>query len=268
MREAAEFLEVALHGAKLAEAEILKHYQGDFAVEWKPDSTPVTLADKNAEEAMRRFFGKETPEAGFVGEEFGVERPGAELQWILDPIDGTKAFIHGVPLFGTLIALYRRNVPLVSVVNLPALRSTLYAVKGGGAFVDGLPARASTVGKLSEALVLSGTINTVEDKGLGEEFKTLRRSAKLYRNWGDCYGYYLVATGRAEVMLDPVVSLWDIAPFPLIFAECGGHFSTLAGEGELFTPSGAPVKEVYEGFNSFASTTALAPEVLRLFSNI
>lgn len=267
MPEMSELLKLALVAAKLAQTEILKHYQRDFTVEWKPDATPVTIADKNAETAMRRFFERELPEAGFIGEEFGIENPSAEFQWILDPIDGTKAFVHGVPLFGTLIALYQRNVPLVSVVNLPALGSVLYAVNGGGAFIDGCKVHVSSVGKLSEALVLSGTLNTVEDKGLGEEFKKLRRSARLYRNWGDCYGYYLVAAGRAEVMLDPVVSLWDIAPFPLIFAECGGHFSTLSGERELFTQGGSPSKPVYEGFNSFASTAALAPAVLALFAN-
>ena len=252
-----ELLKIALKTAELAEENILKFYQNDVGVEWKADKTPVTIADKGTEELARKFWAKETPGFGVIGEEFGIESPDAEYQWVIDPIDGTKSFIHGVPLFGTLIGLYHKNVPIASVIRLPAMKSAVWAVNGGGAFLDGREVRASKVSQLSDALVLSGTVNTMEDKGFGEGFTKLRRSARLHRGWGDCYGYYLVAAGRAEIMVDPVVSLWDIAPFPLLMKEVGGKFSTIDGKTELFDANGKPTAPIYEGFTSIATNGLL-----------
>ena len=252
-----ELLKIALKTAELAEENILKYYQNDVGVEWKADKTPVTIADKGTEELARNFWAKETPGFGVIGEEFGIESPDAEYQWVIDPIDGTKSFIHGVPLFGTLIGLYHKNVPIASVIRLPAMKSAVWAVNGGGAFLDGREVRASKVSQLSDALVLSGTVNTMEDKGFGEGFTKLRRSARLHRGWGDCYGYYLVAAGRAEIMVDPVVSLWDIAPFPLLMKEAGGKFSTIDGKTELFDVNGKPTAPIYEGFTSIATNGLL-----------
>ena len=252
-----ELLKIALKTAELAEENILKYYQNDVGVEWKADKTPVTIADKGTEELAREFWAKETPGFGVIGEEFGIESPDAEYQWVIDPIDGTKSFIHGVPLFGTLIALYHKNEPIASVIRLPAMKSAVWAVNGGGAFLDGREVRASKVSQLSDALVLSGTVNTMEDKGFGEGFTKLRRSARLHRGWGDCYGYYLVAAGRAEIMVDPVVSLWDIAPFPLLMKETGGKFSTIDGKTELFDANGKPTAPIYEGFTSIATNGLL-----------
>jgi myo-inositol-1(or 4)-monophosphatase len=252
-----ELLKIALKTAELAEENILKFYQNDVGVEWKADKTPVTIADKGTEEIARKFWAKETPGFGVIGEEFGIESPDAEYQWVIDPIDGTKSFIHGVPLFGTLIGLWHKNVPIASVIRLPAMKSAVWAVNGGGAFLDGREVRASKVSQLSDALVLSGTVNTMEDKGFGEGFTKLRRSARLHRGWGDCYGYYLVAAGRAEIMVDPVVSMWDIAPFPLLMKEAGGKFSTIDGKTELFDANGKPTASIYEGFTSIATNGLL-----------
>ena len=261
-----ELLKIALKTAELAEENILKFYQNDVGVEWKADKTPVTIADKGTEELARKFWAKETPGFGVIGEEFGIESPDAEFQWVIDPIDGTKSFIHGVPLFGTLIALYHKNVPIASVIRLPAMKSAVWAVNGGGAFLDGREVHASKVSQLSDALVLSGTVNTMEDKGFGEGFTKLRRSARLHRGWGDCYGYYLVAAGRAEIMVDPVVSLWDIAPFPLLMKEAGGKFSTIDGKMELFDASGKPTAPIYEGFTSIASNGLLHGAALEMLA--
>ena len=261
-----ELLKIALKTAELAEENILKFYQNDVGVEWKADKTPVTIADKGTEELARKFWAKETPGFGVIGEEFGIESPDAEYQWVIDPIDGTKSFIHGVPLFGTLIGLWHKNVPIASVIRLPAMKSAVWAVNGGGAFLDGREVRASKVSQLSDALVLSGTVNTMEDKGFGEGFTKLRRSARLHRGWGDCYGYYLVAAGRAEIMVDPVVSLWDIAPYPLLFAEAGGKFSTIDGKTELFDASGKPTAPIYEGFTSVATNGSLHEVTLKALS--
>jgi myo-inositol-1(or 4)-monophosphatase len=262
-----ELLRIALKVADLAQENILKYFQSDVGIEWKADKTPVTIADKSTEEIARNFWMKETPGFGVIGEEFGIESPDAEYQWVIDPIDGTKSFIHGVPLFGTLIALYKKNVPVCSVIRIPAMNTAVWAVNDGGAFLDGRPVRCSCTEQLSDALVLSGTVNTMETKGYGEGFTKLRRSAKLYRGWGDCYGYYLVAAGRAEVMTDPVVSLWDIAPFPLLFQEAGGKFSTIDGKTELFGADGKPVAPIYEGFTAVATNGALHKETLRLLNS-
>ncbi|MDR1759555.1 MAG: histidinol-phosphatase [Fibrobacter sp.] len=266
MAETRELLEFALAASRAAEEVILNYYGRGVNVEWKPDNTPVTIADKSAEEIVRNLLMREMPEAGFIGEEGGIENENAEYQWIMDPIDGTKSFIHGVPLFGTLLALYRKGIPLVGLIRLPALKSCLWASLGGGAFLDGEKITCSSVSSLQEALVLSGTLNTMEDKGRGEAFTKLRRSARLYRGWGDCYGYYLVATGKAEVMVDPVVSLWDIAPLPLIMKEAGGVFSTLDGKTELFDAVGKPTGSIYEGFTGIAANGALYERALSFFS--
>jgi len=249
-----DLLSLILRAGDIAQSEILKYWKTSFDVEWKADSSPVTIADKKAEELVRSFAQKETPEFGFIGEEFGQENPSAEYQWVLDPIDGTKSFIYGVPLFGTIIAILKKGAPVAGLIQLPALDSKIWATSGGGAFADkGRRIAVSDVGELKNSLVLSGTVNTMESKGYGEWFAGIRKNAKLYRGWGDCFGYYMVACGKAEVMADPVVSLWDIAPYPLIFAEAGGSFSTLKGEKALFSETGEPLYPIYEGYTAIAT---------------
>ncbi|MCQ2098669.1 MAG: histidinol-phosphatase [Fibrobacter sp.] len=265
-----DLLNIALKAAELAQGNILKYFQNDVGVEWKADKTPVTIADKSTEELCREFWAKETPGFGVIGEEFGIESPDAEYQWVIDPIDGTKAFIHGVPLFGTLIALYRHGEAIASLIRIPAMNTAVWAVKDGGAFLgssaqDCRVSKCSPVDKLSDALVLSGTVNTMETAGYGEQYAAVRRAARLHRGWGDCYGYYLVATGRAELMIDPVVSLWDIAPYPLLFSEAGGKFSLLNGETKLFDANGKPTAPIYEGYTSFASNGLIHDEVAGYF---
>lgn len=265
-----DLLNIALKAAELAQENILKYFQNDVGVEWKADKTPVTIADKSTEELCREFWAKETPGFGVIGEEFGIESPDAEYQWVIDPIDGTKAFIHGVPLFGTLIALYRRGEAIASLIRIPAMNTAVWAVKDGGAFLgssaqDCRVSKCSPVDKLSDALVLSGTVNTMETAGYGEQYAAVRRAARLHRGWGDCYGYYLVAAGRAELMIDPIVSLWDIAPYPLLFSEAGGKFSMLNGETKLFDANGKPVAPIYEGYTSFASNGLIHDEVAEYF---
>ena len=254
-----DLLSLVLRAGDIAQGEILKHWKTDFNVEWKADSTPVTIADKKTEELVRSFAQKETPDFGFIGEEFGMENPDAEYRWVLDPIDGTKSFIHGVPLFGTVIAILKKGACVAGLIQLPALNSKIWASEGGGAFTgdssgaNAAEAHTSSVSELKNSLVLSSTINTMESKGYGEWFAGIRKNAKLYRGWGDCYGYYLVACGKAEIMADPVVSLWDIAPYPLIFSEAGGAFSTIEGEKGLFSPNGQPLHPIHGGYSAIAS---------------
>ena len=266
--ELKELEKVAIRAVTLAERIILAHFDSNLAVEWKPDNTPVTIADKGAEEVLRQVFAQETPEFGVIGEEFGIENPDAECKWIFDPIDGTKSFIRGVPLFGTLIGLYKKNEPLVSIVNLPAQKKRLHAVKNGGAFLGETRVQVSDVAKMDKSLVLSGTVNTFDDRGLSAEFEKYRRASALYRGWGDCYGYYLVATGRAEAMVDPIVSLWDIAAFPLLLSEAGGSFSLLNGETDLFDDGGKPLHSIYEGYSAVATNGKVHKAVLDSFAKV
>jgi len=231
-------LDLALHMVREAGREIMKHYQTDLAVETKRDHTPVTIADRKAEELVRAVIARETPAWGVVGEELGVSNAEHARRWIIDPIDGTKSFICGVPLFGTLLALVENGAPLVGVIALHALGHTLWARKGGGAFVDGRACRVSGIERLEEAVLLDGCQTTIERLGYGDAWQRLRQQAKIARGWGDCYGHFLVATGRAEVMFDPIARPWDIAPLGVILPEAGGQFSDVSGDASVEAGSG------------------------------
>jgi histidinol-phosphatase len=231
-------LDLALHMVREAGREIMKHYQTALVVEAKRDHSPVTIADRNAEELVRTIIARETPAWGVVGEELGVSNAEHARRWFIDPIDGTKSFVCGVPLFGTLLALVEDGVPLVGVIALHALGHTLWARKGGGAFVDGCACRVSDIETLEEAVLLDGCQTTIERLGYGDAWQGLRQRAKVARGWGDCYGHFLVATGRAEVMFDPVAMPWDIAPLGVILAEAGGRFGGVYGDTSVEAGSG------------------------------
>jgi myo-inositol-1(or 4)-monophosphatase len=231
-------LELGRRAVLLAEKEIMPFFQSDIQVDLKRDNTPVTAADKKAEAVMRALLEKETPNYGIIGEEFG-EKPGAlPRQWVIDPIDGTKSFIHGVPLFGTLLALLENGEPVVGIINMPALSDMMEAVTGAGCFSGGRQCRVSGIRSLSQACLLDGSVTTMEKKGFKEPWRDLRHKAGLARGWGDCYGYFLVASGRAEVMVDPIVEIWDIAAPALCVREAGGSFTSLGGSQSLVEKSG------------------------------
>lgn len=228
-----EELDLALHLAAEAGKAVLPHFRTTLAVETKADNSPVTIADRGAEELLRNLMEKHTPGYGIIGEEFG-ETPGKSgREWVIDPIDGTKAFIHGVPLFGTMLALLEKGKAVLGVIQLPALGHVLHATQGGGAWVDGQPARVSQVATLEESLILDGSSTTMERLGHGPSWSELRRRAKLHRGWGDCYGHFLVATGGAELMADPIVEIWDIASLQVIIPEAGGRFTSFAGHDSI-----------------------------------
>lgn len=204
-------------------------YGAGIDVSLKDDQTPVTVADRRAELAMRDFLERECPDHGLLGEEFG-ETPGdGRHRWILDPIDGTKSFIHGVPLFGTLVALEIEGEPVVGVIACHAVGETVYGARGHGAFVNGEPARVSTTARLSAATVLSTTVAGLVNEH-GQALAALSGQAGLLRTWGDCYGYLLVATGRADVMLDPTMNLWDLAALVPVITEAGGRITEWSGK--------------------------------------
>jgi histidinol-phosphatase len=219
-------LELALELANIADAITLERYRAsDLVVETKPDLTPVTEADRLAEEAIRERLASARPGDAVVGEEFGMTT-GAERRWIVDPIDGTKNYIRGIPVWATLIALEQQ----VAVVSAPALHRRWWAARGKGAFADGgRPIHVSAVSELADAQLLWSGIEEWDGMGRADSLLALARSCWRTRGLGDFWQYMLVAEGAAEIALDPEVKLWDLAAPQLIVEEAGGRFSDLSG---------------------------------------
>jgi histidinol phosphatase-like enzyme (inositol monophosphatase family) len=230
----------------------LKYFRKQPETSTKADGSYVTVADREAERYLRQEIGKHFPDDGVLGEE-EAERPGRSgRRWIIDPIDGTFAFVHGVPFYGVLIALEIDGEMSMGLINIPALNEIVVAAKGVGCFLNNAPARVSNVNRLEDALVLSTDFNACSRYGFGRAAELLQARAKSSRTWGDCYGYVLVATGRAEVMLDPVMNLWDCAPLLPIMEEAGGTFTDWRGE------------KTAHGGNSIATNGVLFDEVMGL----
>lgn len=227
-RELEELTGVARRAAEVAGEIVMPLYNERLTVELKADGTPVTVADRRAEAAMRELFARETPSFGVLGEEAGESPGDGRHRWVIDPIDGTKSFIHHVPLFGTLVALERDGEPVVGVVACPAVGETAWACRGGGAYLNGEPTRVSDTASLGAATVLTTSSASLLERS-PEGLAGLAREAKLLRSWGDCYGYLAVVAGRAEAMIDPIVNPWDIAPFAVLVEEAGGRLTTWAG---------------------------------------
>jgi histidinol phosphatase-like enzyme (inositol monophosphatase family) len=212
-------------------------YFGDASlhVERKLDLSPVTRADREAERFLRDRIESTFPDDSITGEEFGVaNRPGT-FHWILDPIDGTKSFVTGVPLFGTLVAVQHGPDLVIGVIELPALHEAVYALLGTGAWhrrADGpcVPAHVSQCRLLTEAVFLTSERSLFDARGSEHVYRRLESVCRITRTWGDCYGYALVATGRADVMVDPAMQVWDAAAVVPIIAEAGGSFSAWDGE--------------------------------------
>ncbi|MHC4876809.1 MAG: histidinol-phosphatase [Planctomycetota bacterium] len=248
--EAAELearLDFALNAAERAGEFIMSHYQSpELAVDRKRDASPVTEADRGAEQLIRELLAETYPNDAILGEEFGESEGTSGWRWILDPVDGTKSFIHGVPLFGTLIGLEHGDDQVAGVCRLPALGEVVYAGRGLGAFWqvgsnEPRPARVSEVSDLSEATFCTTTIQGWSRVGREAAFQRFCETAQISRGWGDCYGHALVATGRVDVMVDPLLNAWDCAPLVPIMQEAGGHFVDFAGEVSIHSNNGLSV---------------------------
>ena len=240
-------LNFALAVASEASGLILRYYQNpDLEVERKRDSSPVTEADKGAELLIRERLAGAFPDDAILGEEFPTKEGTTGFRWILDPIDGTKSFIHGVPLFGTLIGIEFNGTCVIGVCRFPALNEVVYAAKGHGAWWqigDGKPrrARVSSVTSLSEATFCNTNPSRWVTIGKYAAFEKLLNSVQLARGWGDCYGHMLVATGRADVMIDPAMNAWDAAALLPIVEEAGGYFIDWAGNATIYGGNGLSV---------------------------
>lgn len=197
----------------------------DLAVDRKGDGTPVTEADRAVERFLRQEIGRLYPDDGVVGEEEGPRESASGREWIIDPIDGTKAFTRGVPLFANLLALDDEHGAAVGVINVPALGELVWAGRGLGCWCNGVPARVSHHPTLAGACLSSSGYEAWAEAPLLQ----VKRSGMILRTWGDGYGFLLVATGRVDAMVDPRAERYDLAPMPVILAEAGGRFSDLAG---------------------------------------
>jgi histidinol-phosphatase len=222
-------LEFALEAAWKAGRVTLRYFQSGLLVERKADNTPVTLADKTAEETLRELINNKWPDHGIIGEEFGQQNGQTRYRWIIDPIDGTKSFVSGVPLYGTLLALTDGPEALLGVAYFPALDEMLYAVRGGGCYWNGRRARVSQTSSLADAVLLTSELNYFHPTKRWQAWQRLVERTYVQRTWGDAYGYFLVATGRAEIMVDPAMRLWDCAPLQVIMEEAGGTFTDWKG---------------------------------------
>jgi histidinol phosphatase-like enzyme (inositol monophosphatase family) len=240
-------LDLALSAARRAGDLILEHYQSaGLAVDRKRDSSPVTVADRNAEQFIRGEIARSFPADAILGEEFG-EKPGTSgFRWILDPLDGTKSFIYGVPLFGTLVGVEHEGRCVIGVCHFPALRETAWGAIGHGAWWQRpnearRPARVSTVADFSQSLFCFTTVQGFARIGRMDAFESLIGAAGIARGWGDCYGHVLVATGRAEVMVDPLMNPWDAAALVPIVEEAGGTFMDWNGTTSINSGNGISV---------------------------
>jgi len=232
-------LESARQFAVQAGQQTLELFQSErLNVEKKQDKSPVTEADRNAELFLRKVIEREFPADGIVGEEF-EEKPGqSPARWILDPIDGTKSFICGVPLYGTMVGVEVEGRPTIGVVYIPGQDEGIFAMTGGGAWHfkgkrPPQPALVSSVDKLENAVLLTSESETFADRDAGEVYQRLADQVYFSRTWGDCYGYLLVATGRADIMIDPLLNIWDAAAVSPIITEAGGAFVDWAGESRI-----------------------------------
>jgi histidinol phosphatase-like enzyme (inositol monophosphatase family) len=219
-----------IHRLSDESAHVIKpHFAAlNFEVEMKDDETPVTLADRQAEEVMRDLIRREFPNHGIIGEEYGSENEAAEFVWMLDPIDGTISFASGCPLFGTLICLLHEERPILGAINQPIL-DLLCLGDNNQTTVNGNRVQMRTVDKLSEATLLTTDVLSVPKYQEKAGFENLVQKIKYFRTWGDCYGYLLLAFGGADIMLDPIVNPWDILPVIPIIQGADGVITSWDG---------------------------------------
>ena len=226
-----DFLTVTLEAAKNAE-EIITSYYTDKAikVELKEDESPVTRADTEAEKAIRQTIKKTFPDHGFLGEEYGTEEGTSPYMWIIDPIDATKNYIRKIPIFGTQIALMKGEELILGVSNAPLLNELLYAEVGKGAFLNGEPIKVSNVSQPSDAMICHGGLKWFTEKDVLPEICKLIHNTARSRGFGDFYMYHLVASGRADAVIEAAISIWDIAAITVIVREAGGMVTDLQGQ--------------------------------------
>jgi histidinol-phosphatase len=231
-------LAAAERWAAEAGAVTLKHYGSVVRHEEKADGSPVTRADREAELLLRTRILADYPDHSILGEELDSVTGSSAFRWILDPIDGTRSFMRGVPLYGVLIGVEFEGAPVIGVAHFPALGETVSAARGQGCRWNGRPCRVSETKDLRAAVALTSDPGMTRTGPIGEGWLHLEERVAYTRSWGDAYGHALVATGRADIMVDPLLSPWDSAPLLTLLTEAGGRFTSLDGEATHLGGSG------------------------------
>jgi myo-inositol-1(or 4)-monophosphatase len=247
--------QAAIEIARAGGRHTLNYFRKAVDVERKSDDSPVTVADREAESIMREAIEKRFSDHGIIGEEHGRSNEESDIQWILDPIDGTKSFIHGIPLYTTLVGVLVEDEPVIGVIYAPALSEMCEAARGKGTRLNDVPCRVRSCRSLADASFLSTDVTTSAEAGYGKAFDTLIEKTRIHRTWGDAYGHMMVAVGRADLMFDPILNIWDAAPLLTVLREAGGIFSDTYG------------KETIQSANGFSTSRELLPEVLNVFEN-
>jgi histidinol phosphatase-like enzyme (inositol monophosphatase family) len=246
-------LEAAIDAAKAAGEVALRYFRTQVTVEYKGDRSPVTQADRECEQRIVEILHHAFPEYGVVGEEFG-ERPGAQARWIIDPIDGTKNFIRGIPYFATLIALEEDGEVTTGVIYAPAVDDLLYAQKGQGAFDRTGRLQVSAITTLRQGLIIFGGLDIFRNAGRWDAFERLVRASGRQRGFGDYFGHTFVARGQAEAMVELDLKPWDLAAIKIVIEEAGGRFTDFTGAATIY------------GGTAIASNGAVHDEILRLIA--
>lgn len=219
----------ALSWLKPVNREVLKWFRSDFQVETKEDQSPVTIADKNAEEMLRRRIEKSYSDHGIIGEEFGNRDDTREWVWTVDPIDGTRSFVRGLPLFSTLLSLLHRGKPVLGIISLPALGETAWAVQGCGAWVGSEKLTVSSQTRIQGATLATGDVYCFRAKKQMKLLNRLHRQAGLVRTYPDAFGHLMAIRGAVDAMIDPWAFIWDFAPCRILAEEAGGAFLNFTG---------------------------------------
>jgi len=246
-------LEVAIAAARAGGEVALRYFRGGVQVEYKADRSPVTRADREGEQRIVEVLRAAFPDYGILGEEFG-EQGGAGARWIIDPIDGTKNFIRGIPYFATLIGLEEDGEVTTGVIYAPAVDDLLYAQKGQGAFDRGGQLKVSTITTMRESLLIFGGIDLFRQTGQWEGFERLVRASGRQRGFGDYFGHTFVARGQAEAMIALKLKPWDVAAIKILVEEAGGRFSDLTGAATIY------------GGNAITSNGLVHSDVLELLA--
>ncbi|AIE84424.1 inositol monophosphatase family protein [Fimbriimonas ginsengisoli] len=251
-------LAFAVEAAYRAGRSTLAHFQAGVGVDLKADLSPVTVADRNAERMIRQAIAAVYPHDAILGEEEGGASDALD-RWVIDPIDGTKSFVSGVPLYATLLSYEQDGQPILGVCYFPALGEMLYAERGQGCTLNGRPCRVSAKSDLPESVLACGGPKSMIKYGRWDGFATLSGQTLATRTWSDAYGHALVASGRIEAMVDPIVTRWDLSAIKILIEEAGGKFTDFRG-GDPFTSAAA------NDLEAVSSNGVLHEEILRAFA--
>jgi histidinol-phosphatase len=247
--------ELAITAAREAGRLAHRYFDSDLTVEWKKDQSPVTVADREAEALLRNSLLGAFPKDGFLGEESGDTEGTSDFRWIIDPIDGTRNFVRGIPLWATLVGLEYKGEPIVGVADLPALGQSYRAMRGEGAFRDERRIHVSKVQDLSHAVMFYSSLSWFIKAGRQDAFLELVKRVQRQRGFGDFYGFLLVAQGSGELMMEHGVHIWDVAAIQPIVEEAGGRFTDWNGQPTIHKP------------DVLASNGVLHDEVLGILRN-